>query len=676
MIQTLPALLISLLVTNSPIVTQASTPSGAHTPMAKVIQRIAIPPAAMVVDGVPAIPDSPMAIRKIGLYSASAEATLMDWSRKDRTMLIKTVSTKTNSRQIYDLKTPMGRPRQRTSFQCETTASLWQPGKTETLVIAKDDDGNELRQVYRLDPKKGTTTLLSDGKSTNSYPVWSPRGDRVAFCAIHRNEKSTGICIVDPSNPTSLKEIAQLTGANWDDVTDWSPDGKNLLVVSGDAAVGTRMFLVNASTGEKVDVTPSKKVAIFMPVGFTADSSAILVATNLDSEFRRLAYMDIASRKLTFITPDNWDVDAYFIGDYEWPAMSQDRKWLAFAMNEDGLSTLHVLDVATGKVRDIPCPAPGLVRNIHWNGNNREFAFNLVSNQNLGDIYSIDITTNKSERWTKLGPRGLDLSQNATPELVKWTSFDQREISGWLYRPPAKFQGKRPVIIDIHGGPTEQFRPQQLAYKNYFINELGIVMIFPNIRGSMGYGKTFLDLDNGYKREDSCRDIEALLDWIKKDPTLDSTKIMIQGHSYGGYMGFTLATKLEDRVACYSVGSGISNLVSMSEQTTGELVDYFTREFGDLHDPKAKAFLEAISPIANVRNIKRPMLVMAGKNDPRVSVKQADTMVTAIKSHGTPVWYLRAGNEGHDMRLKDNVSYQLLTTISFIRTYLLGHAVK
>ena len=600
----------------------------------------------------------------------------MDWSRRDRTMLIKTVSTKTNSRQIYDLKTPMGSLRQRTSFKCETTASLWQPGETASLVIAKDDDGNELRQVYRLDPKKGTTTLLSDGKSTNSYPVWSPRGDQVAFCAIHRNEKSTGICTVDPSNPGSLREIAQLTGANWDDVTDWSPDGKNLLVVSGDVSVGTRMFLVNAVTGKKTDVTPSEKTAIFMPVGFTADSRGILIATNLNSEFQRLAYMDLASKELSFITPDTWGVDAYFIGDYEWPAMSQDRKWLAFAMNEDGLSTLHVLDVATKKVRDIPCPAAGLVRNIHWNGNNREFAFNLVSNQNLGDIYSIDITTNKSERWTKLGPRGLDLSKNATPKLVKWKSFDQREISGWLYRPSTKFQGKRPVIIDIHGGPTEQFRPQQLANKNYFINELGIAMIFPNIRGSMGYGKTFIDLDNGYKREDSCKDIEALLDWIKEDPTLDSNRIMIQGHSYGGYMAFTLATKLGDRVTCFSVGSGMSNLVSMSDQTTGELVDYFTREYGDLQDPKAKAFLEAISPITNARSIKSPMLVTAGKNDPRVPVIQADAMVAAIKANGTPLWYLRAGNEGHSMRLNDNVSYQLLVTIKFVQTYLLGDAQK
>jgi Tol biopolymer transport system component len=252
-----------------------------HTP-----QRVVPPPAAMVVDGVPSLSESPTMKRKVETYSASGEASLMDWSRGDRTMLIKTVSTKTNSRQIYDLKAPMGTPRQRTAFNSETTASIWQPGNPGTLVIAKDDDGNELRQVYRLDPKKGTTNLLSDGKSTNSYPVWSPRGDLVAFCAIHRTEKSTGICTVDPNHPASLKEIAQLTGANWDDVTDWSPDGKNLLVVSGDVSVGTRMFLVNAVTGEKTDVTPSEKTAIFMPVGFTADSRGILVATNLDSEFR------------------------------------------------------------------------------------------------------------------------------------------------------------------------------------------------------------------------------------------------------------------------------------------------------------------------------------------------------------------------------------------------------
>jgi dipeptidyl aminopeptidase/acylaminoacyl peptidase len=640
--------------------------------MAKSPQRVVSPPDNMIVDGVPSIQHSPKAEKKLGLYVESAAATLMDWSRTDRTMLIKMDSGKGNSRQLFDLAVPMGQPKQRGRMSDEATASLWQPQKKSMMVVQKDVDGKELWQNFRVDPDTNALTLLSDGKSRNGYPVWGPKGDKIAFCAMHRGTTSyTGICTVDPADPSTLNEIAQLPGASWDDVNDWSPDGKYLLAVSGDIAFATRIILVNAKTGQKEDVTPSERKAVYWPIGFTSDSHGILLATNLDSEFSRLAYMDIESKALVFLTPDTWDVDAYFLGDYEWPALSSDRKWLAFAMNEDGRSTLHILNVDKKAVRKLPTPGSGLVRNLHWNGNNKEFAFNLVSNQSLGDIYSINIQTNKTERWTKLGSHALDLNKNVTPTLIKWKAFDQREISGWLYRPPTTFQGKRPVIIDIHGGPTDQFRPAQLAGKNYFINELGIAMIFPNIRGSVGYGKTFRDLDNGFKREDAFSDIVRLLDWIKLDPTLDASRVMISGGSYGGYMAFTMATKVSDRVACFVASWGPTNLVTMINGTTPELGLYLVREFGDPQDPKTKAFLVSISPSTNANKIKSPMLVVAGVNDPRVPIEQSDSMVAAIKAQGGPTWYLRAGNEGHGFQRKDNLGFETLVTIAFVQKYLL-----
>jgi len=315
---------------------------------------------------------------------------------------------------------------------------------------------------------------------------------------------------------------------------------------------------------------------------------------------------------------------------------------------------------------------PGAIRNIRWHGNSKEFAFNLVSNGTPGDIYSVNIETCKVDRWTKVGISGLDLTKNAKPELIKWKSFDQREVSGWLYRPSAKFAGKRPVIINIHGGPEFQFRPEFLGVKNYFINELGIAMVFPNVRGSSGYGKTFMTLDDGPRREDAYRDIETLLDWIERDPSLDSSRIMIQGQSYGGHMTFALATRLGKRVACFNAVSGVSNLATISTETTPELGEVFRLEFGDVRNPETKAFLERISPINNAESIQSPMLIVHGKNDPRVRVAESDTMVAAIKRHGTPVWYLRASNEGHGFHHEENVRYSLIATISFVKTYLLN----
>jgi dipeptidyl aminopeptidase/acylaminoacyl peptidase len=625
------------------------------------------------VDGAPPIHTSSKLEQKINLYISSREVSLVDWSQTNRGMLIQMDSLKTNVPQTYCLDTPMGRPRRLTSFKTGPTNSLWQPGKKGGIIITKDDSGNEVWQVYSFNPKTNTTTLLSDGKFNNACPgppIWNPTRDRIAFASVHQSGNTVGVSIVNPDDPSTLREIAQIPTTLLD-VNDWSPDGKHLIAASGDLLARNRLILVDTTTGAKIDVTPSEQAALYMPIGFTADSRGIFIATNLNSEFRRLAYLDLETKALSILTPDTCDIDAYMYGDYEWPALSPDRKRLAFALNRDGLSTLHIMDTATKAIHNLPCPKLGLVRNLRWDSGSKSIAFNLVSNQTSGDIYSINIDTGKTVRWTKFGNPGLDLSKNSVPELIKWKSFDQLELSGWLYRPPTTFKGKRPVIILLHGGPIHEARPEQLAYRNYYINELGLATICPNFRGSSGFGKTFVDLDNGFKREDALKDIEALLDFIQQDPTLDSSRIMIAGGSYGGYMSLALATRLGDRAACYVASSGMSNLVTMFEQDTPSFAAVDATEYGDPKDPKVKAFLTSISPINNVHKIKSPILIEAGANDPRVLVAQADTMVAAIKAHGTPVWYLRAGNDGHALSKKETSRFSMLTTIELINTYLL-----
>src|SRR5262249_35809456 len=252
--------------------------------------------------------------------------------------------------------------------------------------------------------------------------------------------------------------------------------------------------------------------------------------------------------------PDlKWDIEAF--------ALSPDGKTIAFITNEDGRGVLNLFDVKSGKATPAKTPA-GSVTGIKWHNNSNDLGFNLVSARSPMDVYSLDIKTGKTDRWTHSETGGLVTKDFVEPELVHWESFDKRKISGYLYMPPAKFQGKRPVVINIHGGPESQFRPTFLARNNYLLNEMGVAILFPNVRGSSGYGKTFLTLDNGFKRENAYKDIGALLDWIGKREDLDADRIMVTGGSYGGHMTLATATYYPERIRCAVDVVGISNFVS------------------------------------------------------------------------------------------------------------------
>ena len=244
-------------------------------------------------------------------------------------------------------------------------------------------------------------------------------------------------------------------------------------------------------------------------------------------------------------------------------------------------------------------------------------------------------------------------------------------ISGFLYRPPAKFKGKRPIIVNIHGGPEGQSRPGFLGRNNYYLNELGVALLYPNVRGSTGYGKTFLQLDNGFKREDSVSDIGALLDWIATQPDLDKDRVMVSGGSYGGYMSLAVATKYSDKIRAAIDIVGISNFVTFLEKTEGYRRDLRRVEYGDERDPKMREFLLKISPVNNAQNIKKPLFVVHGQNDPRVPLNEAQQIVATVQKNNVPVWYLMAKDEGHGFSKKKNIDFQFYATVMYVKEYLL-----
>ena len=358
------------------------------------------------------------------------------------------------------------------------------------------------------------------------------------------------------------------------------------------------------------------------------------------------------------MTSHSWDVEG--------AQLSHSRKLLAYTVNENGLSTLHVLDLATGKLRPLPKTPSGIISGLVWHENDRDLAFSLNSARSPLDAYSVDLTSGKLDRWTTSETGGLNSQSFVEPQLVKWKSFDGREITGWLYQPPAsKFPGKRPIIVNIHGGPEGQARPIYQGRNNYYLNEMGVAILFPNIRGSM---------DNGFQREDSYRDIETLLGWLKQQPNIDGARIMITGGSYGGHMTLATAPRYNDLITCSVDVVGMSSLVTFLEHTEPYRRDLRRVEYGDERDPKMREFLEKIAPMNHVKDLKKPIFIVAGANDPRVPQSEADQMAAALQRQGTPVWYLVGKDEGHGFAKKKNADFQFYATIMFVEKYLLGPA--
>lgn len=630
----------------------------------------------LVIDGVPPIPGE--LPEQVGRYTESRAAAIQDWHPTRAEMIITTRFGDTN--QLHQIVQPGGARTQLTFFPDRVDGGSFEPTKGEYLIFTKGAGGNEFNQNYRYDFATGEITLLTDGKSRNSGPTWSNKGDRIAYTSTRRNGADTDIYVQSPTDPKSDHLVVEVKGGGWD-VADWSPDDKQLIVLEEISINETYLWLFDAQSGQKKEITTrpaegAEKVAYFA-AKFSKDGKGVFVTTDRESEFRRLAYIDLASGKHTYLNPDaKFDVD-------NWD-LSHDGKQIAYTLNENGVSTLHLIDVTVNKDAatagakkepkfDPPLPAVAIFSlKFHPDPKQGLLAFNVVGARSPSDVYTWAIAKNTVTRWTASETGGIPAKQFVEPELVKWKSFDGKEITGFLYKPdPAKFSGKRPVIINIHGGPEGQYRPGYLGRNNYFVNELGCAILFPNVRGSEGYGKTFLQLDNGFKREDSYKDISALLDWIPSRPELDAGKVMVTGGSYGGFMTLQVAWNYADRIRCALDVVGISNLSTFLKNTESYRRDLRRVEYGDERDPKMAEFHEKIAALNNAQKITKPLFVVQGANDPRVPKTEAEQIVATLKKQSTPVWFLMAKDEGHGFAKKKNADFQFYSTVQFMREFLL-----
>jgi len=621
------------------------------------------PESGSLVEGIQPIPDTLAA--DVERYTNMRSAEILSWHPLRREMLIATLFC--NTSQVYLVKFPGGARTQLTFLADRTTHGVsFQPTRGDYFIFGKDAGGDQKYQNYRYDLATGKVTLLTDGKSLNGIAVWSHRGDRIAYSSTRRNGTDRDLYVQDPLNPRSDRLLVELQGGLWS-ARDWSPDDSTILALQEISVSEGYLWLIDSATGKKTLLTPStgRGPVAYGDAHFSKDGKSVYAITDRDSEFRRLARIDVATGRHTFLTDRiPWDI-------FE-AQLSPDGKTLAFTSNEDGKTTLHLLNAATGRENPLLHFPPGYVIDLHWHQNSRDLGFSMDSARSSADAYSLDTTTGKVERWTFSEIGGLNTEGFIEPRVIHWKSFDGMSIPGILYQPPSRFTGKRPVIIDIHGGPEDQFQPYFLGKQNYYLNELGVALLFPNIRGSTGFGKQFVTLDNGTLRENAYKDIGSLLDWIGTQSDLDASRVMVTGASYGGNVALVTAMKYAGRIRCAIDIYGPSNLVTFLERTAPYRRDFRRAEYGDERDPQVRALLDKLAPLNNATSITKPLFVIQGDNDPAVPRSESDQIVDAMHKQGVTVWYFVAKDEGHGFSRKSNIDYQFYATIMFVKTFLLN----
>ncbi|MGK6344187.1 prolyl oligopeptidase family serine peptidase [Chryseobacterium sp. DT-3] len=596
-------------------------------------------------------------------YSESRNAGIADIHPNGKEIIAVTRFASTN--QLHRISVPMGARKQITFFDEPVGTASYEPVKGDYLIYAKDTGGNEFGQLFRLDLKTLESKLLTDGgRSQNGGVTWKKDGSGFYFSSTKRNGGDRDIYYMNPLKPEGTQLVLEVKGGGWG-ISDLSEDGRKLLITEYVSANDSYLYMYDLETKKLEPITDRKEKGVVQGnASFSKNPDEIFYITDRDNEFSRLAVLNLKTKKTEYLTsPISWNVENY--------DLSKDNTKLAFVTNESGINKLYILDTATKKYAAVSQIPAGLIGGVKFSNDGRSLYFSRSAADSGSDVYKMDMASQNIERWTESEQGEMQPADMSVPKLIEWKSFDQMKISGFYYPAAPKFTGKRPVIINIHGGPEGQSMASSIGSSNYFTNEMGVAMIYPNVRGSSGFGKTFIAADNWDLRMNSVKDIGALLDWIAKQPELDKDRIMIMGGSYGGFMTLATAYEYADKIRCSVDIVGISDFNTFLKNTEEYRRDLRRVEYGDERIPKMAQFFTKIAPLNNIDKIKKPMFIIQGTNDPRVPVTEAVQMRDKLKAQGKTVWYLEAKNEGHGFRKKENVDFQRLAVIRFMQEYLL-----
>ena len=629
----------------------------------------------LILQDVPDIP--PDLVERIQQYQNVRSATFLEWTRDGRGLYIGTQFAEVT--QVHRVDSPGG-SRQQLTWYPEPVGQVLRRGNRDTLAITMDEGGGERDQIFLFDPGTATTRKLSDGDSRNRLLRWSRDGRWLAFQSTRRNGRSNDLWIMDPDRPDSARVLLEAPQGTWYGPADFSDDGRYLLVQQFLSVFDSRIQLLDLqeSSLRQVAGGEAENPSANRAITFDRKGQGFYFITNARGRAAELAWLALEPGAIaqSLTARIGWDVTEF--------ALSDDGRRGAFVTNEDGISRVYLLNTRNGNYKRVENVPLGVISGLQFSPDGRQLALTLSTSQTPSDVYVLRLgrrpdAAGSLERWTFSEVGGLDASRFATPELLHYPTFDlrgeqQREVPAFIYRPrkTADNPGPFPVIIHVHGGPEAQYRPAFSKKTQMWVAELGAAVIAPNIRGSTGYDLEYLALDNDYRREDAVRDIGALLDWIATQPDLDANRVAIYGASYGGYLVLASAVHFSDRLRAGVDVVGISNFVTFLENTEDYRRAFRRYEYGDERDPEMRAFLERISPLNNVDRIGIPLLVVQGRNDPRVPASESEQIVQALRDRGRAVWYIEALNEGHGYERKENLNIYEQAAILFLRQYLLN----
>ena len=636
-------------------------------------------PAALTMRGIPPVPAALPA--RIGAYAEFRGVGVADWSPDGRKLLVARRAGPPDQQrtQLHEVSTPGGPLRQVTFGAEPTSDGRYLPADANVVVLTRDAGGSEATQVLRLDLVTGSETALTERGQRCDDAGFNRAGTAVVVGCVRTDRNAADrsapiqstIALIDVKSGKTLASAA-LPGIGWF-ATDLLPDDRTLLVNRYISASAAEVWQVDLASGERRKLLPrdGEPAQFTVGSGYATDGQRLFVTTDRFGEFRQLYRYDPATHRFDGVTADvAWDVGG--------GTMARNRSRAAAIINQAGVGVLRVFDTGTLKAVPVTVPAGISVAGAWLSPDGSKIAISAGSSSAPSDVRVIDLAQpgTPAATWVAADSAGLDTRAFTPIESISWKSFDGRMISGFIQRPPKKFSGKRPVLIEIHGGPEAQARLTFNGRYNYVVNEMGIAFIEPNVRGSTGFGKSFHQLDNGKLREDSVKDIGALLDWIAQQPDLDASRVVVQGGSYGGYMANAVAVHYSDRIRGAIPAVGISNFVTFLERTESYRRDLRRAEYGDERDPAMRQWMERIAPLNNAQKIKVPLFVVHGRNDPRVPVQEAEQIAATVEKNGVPVWLMIAENEGHGFAKKENADYLFATRVLFLEKFLLGERAR
>jgi dipeptidyl aminopeptidase/acylaminoacyl peptidase len=643
----MPVFLFAVLLAAAPE-TPPSTVEG--------MQPVASVPS-LLASGIPALPEGLRA--RTGQYLNARAASLADVSDDGNTLLITTRFASTS--QLHVVEMPLGMRTQITFGDEPVNRARFQPGDPQTVWYLQDTGGGEFFQLFRLDRHSGKSELLTDGKSRHGALTLSRDGKRVAFSGTERNGKDTDVFVAETASPKAARRLTEAEGT-WEPL-EFSPDGLRLLVSHERSIQDADLFTVEVASGKMTQVTPKEGKGSVIAARFSADGKGVYLITDRWSNFNHLYLLDAKGAHTPLSADLKWDVEDLAVAD--------DGSRIAFAANEDGVSRLQVRG-RDGRTEPIALPANAVIGNLQFPRRRADLlSVTFQTATQPADVYQVQLRGIRLVRWTRSEVGGLDPTGFVDAQLVRYPAGGGAGMMpAFLYKPRSA-QGKLPVVVIWHGGPEGQSRPSFSPFVQLLASELGLAVLLPNVRGSIGYGKAYLAADDGVKREQALTDIAATLDFIAQQPELDSSRVGVYGGSYGGYMTLATVAFHGARIRAAVDVVGISNLVTFLQNTQAYRRDLRRAEYGDDRDPAVRAVQERISPLGSVEKIEAELFVQQGYNDPRVPRSEAEQIVKAVRRRGKDVWYLLALNEGHGFQKKENRDYATAAIALFFHQKLL-----